>query len=408
MPTATFAQLCGHLETVTDSSASVFDLYHDISCSSIHKHLAIQTFMDLFYDQGVFNIRDCCNNLMVLHNWLVEPSGNIGQSAIPITMDPSNCDIFSLVRDQWILDASNNNCDMDISANWGTCSYMNMVRELIPSGNLCNWTCLTCCALTAKELADVLNYEEYTNNGNVWPAGSVARTPVSPVKWGDEVILAVRFTNLNPCVDPIELRLHFFIGWREGWWGFCEPPGLLGAPQSQPGPGFWCAVSNGRLGTNLPSPEFPTTFQAPWGCPALPGTTDRLWIHRQNCCGVEPQIFKFLPPPWAPVPPAYWNLLIEGTGRPFVPLPRLPPSISNFPDGLCSHAAIDISANYLILGGSWLSAPFTDVLELKVITSGPPCSNTTWVTRWPQYIAANTVRPPHTPQYAFRFTFTPP
>ena len=40
MPTATFAQLCGHLETVTDSSASVFDLYHDISCSPIHKHLA--------------------------------------------------------------------------------------------------------------------------------------------------------------------------------------------------------------------------------------------------------------------------------------------------------------------------------------------------------------------------------
>ena len=397
MPTATFAQLCGHLETVVDSSASVFDLYHDISCSSIHKHLDIQTFMDLFYDQGVFKIRDCCDNLMVLHNWIVEPSGSSGYSAIPLGTDPSNCDIFSLVKDQWILDASNG-WHIDISANWGTCSYMNMVRELIPSGNLCNWTCLTCCALTAKELADVLNYEEYTNNGNVWPTGSVARTPVSPIKWGDELILAVRFTNLNPCVDPIELRLHFFIGWRTRWWGFCDPPGfIVPVPQSRPGPGFWCAVQNGRFGVpDAVSPEFPSNTLG-GACPA--GTTDRLWIHRLNCCGVEPQIFKLLPPPWAPVPPAYWNLLIEGTGRPFVAPPPFPPSISNFPDGLCSHAAIDISANYRILGGSWLSP---DLLELKVITSGPPCSNTTWGTRWPQAATY-----PRVPQYAYRFTFTP-
>ena len=391
MPTATFAQLCGHLETVVDSSASVFDLYHDVSCSPIYKQLAIQTFMDLFYDQGVFKIRDCCDNLMVLHNWIVEPSGSSVSSAIPLGIDPSNCDIFSLVKDQWILDASNNNCDMDISANWGTCSYMNMVRELIPSGNLCNWTCLTCCALTAKELADVLNYEEYTNNGNAWPTGSVARTPVSPVKWGDELILAVRFTNLNSCVDPIELRLHFRIGWEEGWWGFCDNPFVVGFPQSRPGPGWWCAVQ----GPRFVSPTFPS----PGSLCGPGGTTDKLWIHRLNCCGVEPQIFKFVPPPWAPITPAYWNLLIEGSGRPFVAPPPFPPSISNFPDGLCNHAAIDISANYRILGGSWLSP---DLLELKVITTGPPCSNTTWGTRWPQAATY-----PRVPQYAYRFTFTP-
>ena len=295
MPTATFAQLCGHLETVVDSSASVFDLYHDVSCSPIHKHLAIQTFMDLFYDQGVFKIRDCCDNLMVLHNWIVEPSGTSVNSAIPITMDPSNCDIFSLVRDQWILDASNN-CLIDISANWGTCSYMNMVRELIPSGNLCNWTCLTCCALTAKELADVLNYEEYTNNGNVWPTGSVARTPVSPIKWGDELILAVRFTNLNPCVDPIELRLHFFMGWTGLWHGFCDNPGRV--TQCPPVAGFFCAA--GRV--VVPGPGCPVS-PAPGnsvaveflsGVPAPPpftrcplGDTQVLWIHKEDCCGAR-------------------------------------------------------------------------------------------------------------------------
>ena len=337
--------------------------------------------------------------IMVLHNWLVEPSGNIGQSAIPITMDPSNCDIFSLVRDQWILDASNNNCDMDISANWGTCSYMNMVRELIPSGNLCNWTCLTCCALTAKELADVLNYEEYTNNGNVWPAGSVARTPVSPVKWGDEVILAVRFTNLNPCVDPIELRLHFRIGWEEGWWGFCDNPFVLPPllpTQSYPGPGFFCAAGRVNLlpaGTRNVAVQFLSRFPSP--CPA--GDTEVLWIHRLNCCGVEPQVFDEMLPYGTPG----WHVHIEGSGRPFVAPPPFPPSISNFPDGLCTHAAVDISANYLILGAGWTSVP--NVLELKVASLDPPCSNTTWGTRWPQAATY-----PRVPQYAYRFTFTHP
>ena len=392
MPTATFAQLCGHLETVTDSSASVFDLYHDISCSSIHKHLHIQTFMDLFYDQGAFKIHDCCNNLMVLHNWIVEPSGNSVNSAIPLGTDPSNCDLFSLVRDQWILDASAN-CGIDISANWGTCSYMNMVRELIPSGNLCTWTCLTCCALTAKELADVLNYEEYTNNGNVWPTGSVARTPTSPIKWGDELILAVRFTNLNPCVDPIELRLHFLMGWSELWWGFCDNPRALPPVQSRPGPGWWCAVANGASRTpNIVSQEFPSSIAPPYllPCPFTPGTTDRLWIHRVNCCGVEPQIAPRLVQLSGL---QNWHLFIEGGPRAAMVLPTSPL--------VCDVSSIDISANYTILNNSY--DPASEVAELKVITSGPPCSNVTWGTRWPQAAAY-----PRVPQYVYRFTFTPP
>jgi len=398
MPTATFAQLCGHLETVVDSSASVFDLYHDISCSSIHKQLHIQTFMDLFYDQGVFKIRDCCDNLMVLHNWLVEPSGTSVHSAIPITMDPSNCDIFSLVRDQWILDASNN-CGIDISANWGTCSYMNMVRELIPSGNLCNWKCLTCCALTAKELADVLNYEEYTNNGNVWPAGSVARTPVSPVTWGDELILAVRFTNLNSCVDPIELRLHFFIGWTGLWHGFCDNPNIFWPVlplQSYPVPGFFCAAGVSRApGTRNVAGQFlssrPTLSPAP--CPG--GDTEVLWIHKEDCCRAVPQIFAGLQPVLSTF--ANWRLRIEGMGTPtWVG--------SSTGRVVCDFPGVDFTANYLILGGSWLG----NVLELKVASLDPPCSNPAYGTRWPQYNAAAAAFAAAGTRYAFRFTFTPP
>jgi hypothetical protein len=360
--------------------------------------------MDLFYDQGVFKIRDCCDNLMVLHNWLVEPSGTSVHSAIPITMDPSNCDIFSLVRDQWILDASNN-CGIDISANWGTCSYMNMVRELIPSGNLCNWTCLTCCALTAKELADVLNYEEYTNNGNVWPAGSVARTPVSPVTWGDELILAVRFTNLNSCVDPIELRLHFLMGWTGLWHAFCDS--TAGGLQSYPVAGFFCAAGQLALGAPPATPRnvarqflSRSTVGAPFTpCPV--GDTYVLWIHKKDCCGVEPQIFKLSPAPWAPFPPtAYWRLLIEGMGAPVVRYPS--------PAFVCDSSGVDFTAQYLILGGGWLSSP-NDVLELKVASLDPPCSNPAYPgARWPQFIAAFSPPGGRAPQYAFRCIFTPP
>ena len=214
MPTATFAQLCAHLENVSDSSATVFDLYQDVSNndpSGIKWCITQEDFLNNFYDRGVFKMRDCCNNIAVLHNWIVEPSGTDISNAVPFDSDPSNCDIFSLIKEQWILDSSYNGCGLDLSANWGTCSYMNMFRQLIPAGNLCNWDCKICCALTAKELADVLNYEEYTNNGNVWPMGSVARTNVLPVKIGDCVTLSVRFTNANTCVNPIELRLHFKI-----------------------------------------------------------------------------------------------------------------------------------------------------------------------------------------------------
>jgi len=285
---------------------------------------------------------------------------------------------------------------------------MNMVRELIPSGNLCNWTCLTCCALTARELADVLNYEEYTNNGNVWPTGSVARTPVSPVKWGDELILAVRFTNLNPCVDPIELRLHFFMGWTGLWWGFCDNPVVLPPllpTQSYPVPGFFCAA--GRVNflgppaaTRNVARQFLSRFPllSPAPCPG--GDTEVLWIHKKDCCGVEPQIFKLLPAPWAPFPPtAYWRLLIEGMGAPVVPYPS--------PAFVCDSSGVDFTAQYLILGGSWLSSP-NDVLELKVASLDPPCSNPAYGTRWPQYIAAAGAAQAAGTRYAFRFTFTPP
>jgi len=258
MPTATFAKICAHLENVSDSSATVFDLYQDVGGfdpSGIKWCITQEDFMNNFYDRGVFKMHDCCNNIAVLHNWIVEPSGTDISSAVPFGSDPSNCDLFSLIKQQWILDASNN-CGRDISANWGTCSYMNVFRQLIPAGSLCNWDCKVCCALTAKELADVLNYEEYTNNGDAWPAGSAARTNVQPVKIGDCLTLSVRFTNPNPCVDPIELRLHFKIFTSctiSGVWGKTrvgtQPPSINPAPQ------MWAAT---YVATTFPPAETST------------------------------------------------------------------------------------------------------------------------------------------------------
>jgi hypothetical protein len=286
MPTATFAQLCAHLENVSDSSATVFDLYQDVSNdtdpSGIKWFITHEDFMNNFYDRGVFKMRDCCNNIAVLHNWIVEPSGTDLSSAVYVGSDPSNCDLFSLIKEQWILDASNN-CGWDISANWGTCSYMNMFRQLIPAGNLCNWDCKVCCALTAKELADVLNYEEYTNHNNVWPTGSVARTNVLPVKIGDCVTLSVRFTNANTCVNPIELRLHFIIdGWMDDWVGISN---AIGGRQTIPpsGSGQWSASMDTR-----PFPFPPTYTVSPW--PDFAGSFEpdhgRIWIDLSNCGGI--------------------------------------------------------------------------------------------------------------------------
>ena len=278
MPTATFAQVCAHLENVSDSSAMVFDLYQDVSNdtdpSGIKWFITHEDFMNNFYDRGVFKMRDCCNNIAVLHNWIVEPSGTDLSSAVYVGSAPSNCDLFSLIKEQWILDASYNGCGLDLSGHWGTCSYMNMFRQLIPAGNLCNWDCKVCCALTAKELADVLNYEEYTNNGNVWPTGSVARTNVLPVKMGDCVTLSVRFTNANTCVNPIELRLHFLIAPLIDDWN--NSAVQLGPSPRVPSATQWTALNVRPNGVVVVG--------------EAPSRTNRVLIHTINCLELSTKI----------------------------------------------------------------------------------------------------------------------
>ena len=367
MPTATFAQLCAHLETVSDSSATVFDLYQDVSNntdpSGIKWFITHEDFMNNFYDRGVFKMRDCCNNIAVLHNWIVEPSGTDISSAVPFGTDPSNCDLFSLIKEQWILDASHNGCGLDLSANWGTCSYMNMFRQLIPAGNLCNWDCKVCCALTAKELADVLNYEEYTNNENVWPLGSVARTNVLPVKLGDCVTLSVRFTNANPCVNPIELRLHFLIvPLMDDWVGINANPLLIPPFAPPPGDGQWVATRGG-------------TFQAP-----SPPSTRGIWIHKNNCAGYLTSAGLLLGPTDTL---AGWNLLIEGWTQ---------WTVTN---GCPNTSVSDISANFTISSNSYPGIT-ADVASLDVRHI-----NSTPFVRWEQFQSYPRL-------FSYTFTFTPP
>ncbi len=235
-----------------------------------------------------------------------------------------------------------------------------MLRQLIPAGNLCNWDCKVCCALTAKELADVLNYEEYTNNENVWPTGSVARTPVLPVKLGDCVTLSVRFTNANPCVNPIELRLHFLIvPLMDDWVGIAAPQSSPSAPP--PGDGQWVATRGG-------------TFQAP-----SPPVTRGIWIHKNNCAGYLTSAGLLLGPTDTL---AGWNLLIEGW--------------TQVGSGGCPNTSVsDISANFTISSNSY-PGPRTDVASLVVTHI-----NSTPSVRWAQWSSYPRL-------FSYTFTFTPP
>ena len=325
MATATFAQFCAHLANVTDSSASVFNLYSEASGTTEDTHfvkkwlISEEDFMNLFYYQGVFNIRDCCDNVLLLHNWMLDPTGTPAESAVPFGTDPSRCHLLSLITEQWILDASNN-CGMDISSsNWETCSKMNMLGELLKSENLCNWKCNVCCALTAQELANVLNYQEYDAMTGLW-TGDVIRTALNPINVGDCLILSILFTNDNPCVDPIELRLNFFIGVSRDDWinsAVARPPSPF-----FPGPTQWTAL---RVIANVP--PLPPTI----GVALSPGVTNRILIDNINCSGSNTQI------PFD-VSGAFKNYTLEVGGY-SVNCPNTNTSISNGKFLITNHAS---------------------------------------------------------------------
>jgi len=210
-PKVTFAQLCKNLPEIVDGSQHhVFELYRTVTPGASYPFtetwqrwdISGVDFLKWFYQgsgntdgAGAFRMFDCCNNFMSLNNWRVldYPFVNPGSST---DVSFNSADILTLVPQQWVLDLSHNTTDC-----WTACSYMENMRELLHSRNLCNWHCDVCCCLSPGELATLLNQQD--------PA--ITRTPNKPVAMGDVLVLAVLFTNPNVQAKPIELRLNFQI-----------------------------------------------------------------------------------------------------------------------------------------------------------------------------------------------------
>lgn len=236
MPTATFAQLCQTLTEIEETAGiHVFDLYHSITTETTYPFaqtgnpwlMPSGDFLQAFYDwgetshgNGQFAI-DCSSQFMEILHWKVlnypftTPTGS-GFTLADISYN--SADLLSLVPQQWALDLSNNSTDC-----WTSCSYMNILKELLVSRNLCNFGgCApsgVCCSLNASELAAILN-EQDPSGGYGHRTGFAAAEPLmlggltpagGPVAVNDEVILAVLFKNPHVGARDIELRLHFQI-----------------------------------------------------------------------------------------------------------------------------------------------------------------------------------------------------
>ena len=221
VPKVTFAQLCNNLPEIVDGSQHhVFELYQDIKTDpSGYPYGEIGTpwdisgvdFMKWFYGgsgytdgASSFRLFDCSNHMMHLNSWKVRDYMfvNPGRST---DVSFNSADLLTLVPQQWVLDLSHNTTDC-----WTACSYMQLMRELIPLRSLCNWQCDVCCCLSPGELATLLNHQD--------PSGQYVGTHVHPKRWaqkpiaiGDRLVLAVLFTNPNVQAKPIELRLNFKV-----------------------------------------------------------------------------------------------------------------------------------------------------------------------------------------------------
>ena len=222
-PKVTFAQLCKNLPEIVDGSQHhVFELYQTVTAGASYPFtetgqrwdISGVDFLKWFYQgsgntdgAGAFRLFDCCNNFMSLHNWSIldYPFVNPGSST---DVSYNRADILTLVPQQWVLDLSHNTTDC-----WTACSYMQIMRELIPARNLCNWNCNVCCCLSTAEIADLLNQQDPSPFYIVGAPYYIPphRTPKHPIRPGDVLVLAVLFTNPNVQAKPIELRLNFHI-----------------------------------------------------------------------------------------------------------------------------------------------------------------------------------------------------
>ena len=198
----TVAQAGCNFDSVdTDANTRVLSLYKDVS-GGVFTPWKIKdvSFVDTFFDD--YNGRLKIGLRAGLQNyptpWLWLNNWQVADYEFEAIQGPS-ANILVLVPGYWGRDLSGGKL-----ACLDTCSNMNLLKELIPLRNLCNWNCKLNCSLTRVQLACLMNDKEKE-------AKYKTRTAACPVKPGDCVMFSILFTNDNVLAKPIELRLTFVI-----------------------------------------------------------------------------------------------------------------------------------------------------------------------------------------------------
>jgi len=215
-----FAQLCQELTAVEISTATIVNLYKDISGIGsgaggmrVPWPMPSGDFMQTFYPrQGNFaltcdisstalNLQDSVN-WQYLSNWDYDPAGASPSSSTSGLFDVS-FNVVGFVEGQWAH-------DLNMPADcWTACSLLRITEELLKANYICNMKCEVCCSLCSFELAEALNS---ISNAHLTNATQYeTRDAHHPVVVGDRLILSILFTNPNTGVNPVDIRLHFII-----------------------------------------------------------------------------------------------------------------------------------------------------------------------------------------------------
>ena len=212
-----FAQLCQELTTVEVSTATIFNLYRDIS-GAIRRpyNLPSGDFMQTFYPrQGNFAFNCDISSQVIdedgtrwhyLNNWDYEPGGvGIGPGVGTSTgLFDVSFNVVGTVQGQWAEDL---NVPVEC---WTACSLLHITEELLKANYICNLKCNVCCSLCSFELAEALNSLSNADSNTLNQYET--RTAREPVVTGDRLVLSILFTNANTGVNPVDIRLHFEIG----------------------------------------------------------------------------------------------------------------------------------------------------------------------------------------------------
>jgi len=199
----TVAQAGCNFDSVdTDANTHIFALYQEVPPGGSLKPWSIKdvSFVDTFFDNYSGRLKIGANSTNYSTPWLWLNNWQVADYEFEAIQGPS-ANILVLVPATWGYDLSGGKLPC-----LDTCSSINLLKELIPLRNLCNWNCKLNCSLTRAQLALLMNDKDV-----LLAADARDRTAAMPVKAKDIIIFSILFTNDNVLAKPIELRLTFAI-----------------------------------------------------------------------------------------------------------------------------------------------------------------------------------------------------